>query len=179
MSTICCGREWPKSGSKVELADDQPANSPVEPPNGRYNAKLDDKGRLKLPVPFQTFLASISNKGLFVTSIDRTTAQIYPIANWRANLKLFSEQRENKKFAQVLLFNAQDLGADAEMDNQGRITVNTELRKGLDMDGQGLHVYWKGDHITLFTDAHYQKLRADAITNSATALEKMEEAGLQ
>ncbi len=76
----------------MDQVDAQIENAPVEPPNGRYNGKLDEKGRLKLPACFQEYLATIPEKGLFVTSIDRSTAQIYPIAAWRANLKLLRGQ---------------------------------------------------------------------------------------
>jgi len=154
--------------------------TPVEPPNGRYNGKLDDKGRLKLPVVFQTYLAGIPEKGLFVTSIDRSTAQIYPKAAWRANLKMLREQRDaQKQFAKTVLFNAQDFGADAEMDNQGRITLNSYLRDKLNMDGQGLHLYWEDGHISLFTEEIYQKRLEASLANTIEAVDAMQGAGLQ
>ncbi len=81
----------------MDPEDAQPPISPVAPPNGRYSGKLDDKGRLKFPVQFQTYLGSLDEKGLFVTSIDRTTVQIYPIATWRANLKLLAEQKDRQE----------------------------------------------------------------------------------
>jgi DNA-binding transcriptional regulator/RsmH inhibitor MraZ len=180
VSTICCGRKWSESGKKVEELDPQPANSPVEPPNGRYNGKLDDKGRLKLPVVFQTYLAGIPEKVLFVTSLDRSTAQIYPIAGWRANLKLLRDQRgPEKKYAQSILFNAQDFGADAEMDSQGRITLNSYLRENLTLDSTGLHLYWEDGHILLFTEEVYQQRRAASMANTVEALDAMQGAGLQ
>src|ERR1700692_3495470 len=164
----------------MDEIDAQSAKSPTEPPNGRYNGKLDDKGRLKLPVVFQTYLASLSEKGLFVTSIDRNTAQIYPMSAWRANLKLLREQLgPNKKYAQALLFNAQDFGADAEMDNQGRVTLNSYLRENLKMDLQGRHLYWEDGHITLFTEEVYQQRKNASIENTAQAVEEMQGVGLQ
>lgn len=164
----------------MEEIDAQPANSPVEPPNGRFNGKLDDKGRLKLPVAFQTFLSNIPEKVLFVTSLDRNTAQIYPIETWRANLKLLRDQRgPEKKLAQSLLFNAQDFGADAEMDTQGRITLNSYLREKLKMDSTALHLYWEDGHILLFTEEIYQQRLAAAMGNTVEALDAMQGVGLQ
>jgi DNA-binding transcriptional regulator/RsmH inhibitor MraZ len=164
----------------MDEIDAQSAKSPIEPPNGRYNGKLDDKGRLKLPVVFQTYLASLSEKALFVTSIDRNTAQIYPMAAWRANLKLLREQLgSSKRYAQALLFNAQDFGADAEMDNQGRVTLNSYLREFLKMDSQGLHLYWEDGHISLFTEEVYQQRRNASIENTAEAVDAMQGVGLQ
>jgi MraZ protein len=164
----------------MDQIDAQSAKSPIEPPNGRYNGKLDDKGRLKLPVVFQTYLASLPEKALFVTSIDRNTAQIYPMPAWRANLKLLREQLgPNKKYAQALLFNAQDFGADAEMDNQGRVTLNSYLRENLKMDSQGLHLYWEDGHISLFTEEVYQQRRNASIENTGEAVDAMQGVGLQ
>jgi MraZ protein len=163
----------------MEPVEFQPKISPVDPPNGRYSSKLDDKGRLKLPVPFQTYLSTLPEKGLFVTSIDRDTAQIYPILAWRENLKLLNEQKEHSEHAETVLFNAQDLGADAEMDSQGRITVNSELRQSLDMDGQALHLYWERGHINICTEAIYQQLRLAAIERAKVAAKSLKGAGLQ
>jgi len=46
-----------------------------------YPARVDDKGRLKLPVGFQQYFAGLQEKKLFVTSLDRRIGQIYSIAN--------------------------------------------------------------------------------------------------
>ena len=56
------------------------ANSePLEPPMGRYSARLDEKGRVKLPEPFQQYFAQLGGP-VFVTSQDaaelRTQAEM-------------------------------------------------------------------------------------------------------
>jgi DNA-binding transcriptional regulator/RsmH inhibitor MraZ len=173
---------WPKVarfGQKVDSEVAQTPNSPAQPPTGRFSGKLDDKGRLKFPVPFQAYLSSFADKGLFVTSIDRTTAQIYPIANWRSNLKLLQEQNHLQDEVEIVLFNAQDLGADAEMDNQGRVTFNTDLRRELDLDGQNVHFYVEAGHILLFTEAIYQQKRQEAVARTKPAIKLVKGAGLQ
>jgi DNA-binding transcriptional regulator/RsmH inhibitor MraZ len=143
-----------------------------------FNGKLDDKGRLKLPVPFQEYLGSLPERRLFVTSTDRRTAQIYPIAQWRENQKLLREQREDTQSAKIVLFNAQDLGGDGEMEGQGRVTLNSELRQALDMDGHALRLYWNKGHIKVLTEAVYQAEKKLATEQAAAAIAKMEEAGL-
>jgi len=159
----------------------QVANFPAEPPNGRYSGKLDDKGRLKLPTVFQTFLGGLPEKVLFVTSVDLITAQIYPIGNWRENLKFFREQRgDNKKHAQALLFNAQDFGADTEMDSQGRVTLNSDLRQQLKLEaGDSVHLFWEDGHVLMLTDEVYQQRRNASRAITAEALENLQGAGLQ
>ncbi len=168
------GQNW----TKVDPEAAQTPISPAEPPLGRFSGKLD-KGRLKFPVEFQTYLSSFADKGLFVTSIDRTTVQIYPKAAWRSNLRLLAEQKDIQDEVEVILFNAQDLGADAEMDGQGRVLFNTDLRKELDLDGQGLHFYAENGHILLFTDAIYQQKRQNSMKLTPSAVKLVKGAGLQ
>ncbi len=61
--------------------------------------------------------------------MDRKVALIYPIAIWRENEKFFESYREDPKMARALAFNANDLGAEAEMDSQGRVLFSPELRR--------------------------------------------------
>ena len=143
-----------------------------------HNGKLDDKGRLKLPVQFQEYLNSFSERRLFVTSIDRTTAQIYPISVWRENERLLKDFRPDPKVAKAVAFNSNDLGADAEMDNQGRVLFNPELRRELDMDGQALRVYTERGRIKVLTEAVYQAQKQVAAKVAIESVEKMEMEGL-
>src|SRR5579864_2013777 len=99
-----------------------------------YPARLDDKGRMKLPSVFQEYfqtLASLGEKKLFVTSLDRRIAQIYPPGVWRQNEQFFDNYLEDPELAEKVAFNAADLGSEAEMDSQGRIVFSTELRREL------------------------------------------------
>lgn len=155
-----------------------PVQAPNEPPRGRHNAKLDDKGRLKLPVVFQEYLNRFPERKLFVTSIDRSTAQIYPISVWRENERLLKEFKGDPQTAKDVAFNANDLGADVEMDNQGRILINTDLRQELDMEGQTLHLYVEKGRIKVLTEVVYQAERQARAKRAAASAEKMETEGL-
>ena len=57
--------------------------SVVEMPRGMSRAKIDDKGRIKLPAGFLHFFDALPERKVFVTSTDRKIAEIYPIASWR------------------------------------------------------------------------------------------------
>ena len=83
-------------------SDDQSRDTQaVEPPRGMYPCRLDEKGRLKLPAEFQHFLNVLPEKKLFVTSLDRRIAQIYPMTAWRENEKFFENYRENPQVVAV------------------------------------------------------------------------------
>ena len=159
---------------------DQPREAkPSEPPRGMFGCRLDDKGRLKLPAEFQHFLESLQEKQLFVTSLDRRIAQIYPIAVWRENERFFENYRENPQAAQDIAFNANDLGADAEMDSQGRVLFNTTLRSELDLQSQQLHLYAYRGHIRVLTEAIYQERRQRASRDTTNNVDLLERAGLK
>lgn len=143
-----------------------------------FPARLDDKGRMKLPAVFQQYFTSLPEQKLFVTSLDRRIARIYPIAAWRYNEKLFDSFRDDPDAVEAVLFNAQDLGADGEADAQGRILINPELRRALDLENTPLHLYAKGEHVEVLTDALYEERRKHS-QDASGHLKTMERAGIK
>ncbi len=152
---------------------------PVEPPNGMYSARVDEKGRLKLPVSFQRYFAGLPEPKLFVTSLDRRVGHIYPIAVWRENKKLFESFRENPRVARRVAFNANDLGADSEMDGQGRILLSPELRRELEIENQPVKICAYKGRVEIYSEAIYGQRRTEASEQPVEDLETMESAGMQ
>ena len=144
-----------------------------------YPCRLDDKGRLKLPAPFQQYFAALPEKKLFVTSLDRRIAQIYPIAVWRENEKFFDTYRDNPQVAEAVAFNAADLGADSDADAQGRVLFNPELRRELDLESQALHIYAYKGRVQILTEAQYQDRRQRASKAASENVDLLERAGLK
>ena len=128
---------------------------------------MDDKGRCKMPAAFQQFLAALSEKKLFVTSLDRRIAQIYPMEVWRQNEKFFDEDTDNQELVSQIAFIAADLGAEAEMDSQGRITFPPELRRELGLEDQTLRLYAYRGRIEVLSEKLYEE-RRQASLNTAT-----------
>lgn len=164
----------------VEDAASVTTNPPLELPRGRFSGKLDDKGRLKLPATFQQFLGALPEKKLFITSLDRNIAQIYPIAEWRKNEAFFDNYTEDPDAARAIAFIASDCGAETEPDGQGRITIHTELRRELAMEGTDLHLVAYKGHIDVYTNAIYQKIRSQASAEEISrSLNRLQKAGLR
>jgi MraZ protein len=149
-----------------------------EPPNGMYPARVDDKGRLKLPVGFQEYFVGLPEKKLFVTSLDRRIGQIYPIANWREAKKFLYGQKENSPAARRIAFNAQDLGADSEMDNQGRVLLPPEMRRELGIENQSVRLFHYKGRIEILSETIYQERKREAAGSAEADLETLEGAGL-
>jgi MraZ protein len=151
----------------------------AELPRGRFPGRLDDKGRLKLPAAFAQFFGSLPEKKLYLTSLDRRIAQLYPIAEWRVNEKFFDGYKANPAAARNIVFNAQDLGADVEPDGQGRITVHPDLRRELGMEGTELHLMAVKGHVEILTDALYQERKRKALERAEQDLETLQTEGLR
>jgi DNA-binding transcriptional regulator/RsmH inhibitor MraZ len=98
---------------------------------------------------------------------------------WRENEKFFETYRDNPQVAQDVAFNANDLGADADMDSQGRVLFNTTLRKELDLQNQELHLYAYRGHIKVLTEAIYQERRQRASKTATENVDLLERAGLK
>lgn len=148
-------------------------------PRGRFNGRLDDKARLKLPTAFAQFFNSLPERKLFLTSLDRHTASLYPIAEWRVNENFFDTYHADPDAAETILFNAQDLGGDVEMDSQNRITVHPQLRRELGLEDTELHLMAVKGHIEIYTDAQYQEMRQRSAESTAADLKAMKKAGLR
>ena len=162
------------------MADEAlPGAVPVQPPRGMYPARLDEKGRLKLPVEFQKYLAGLPEKKLFVTSTERITATVYPIGIWRENEKLLANFVDNPEASERLWFSAQDLGSEAEMDGQGRVQFSPELRRELRIENQPVKVLVVNGAIQVMSDEMYQELRKQSEQSSKHDLVILKRAGFK
>lgn len=150
----------------------------VEPPRGMYPARLDEKGRVKLPAAFQQFFAALREKKLFVTSLDRRMAQIYPMAVWRENEKFFDNYRDDPRLARNVAFNAADLGSESEMDAQGRILFSPELRRELGIENQPVKLFAYRGRIEVLSEKQYEERKREAAQTAADDVAKLEAAGL-
>jgi transcriptional regulator MraZ len=150
----------------------------VEPPRGMYPGRLDEKGRVKLPTSFQQYFMALREKKLFVTSLDRRIAQIYPMEVWRQNEKFFAAYRDDPRVSRNVAFNAADLGSEAEMDNQGRILFSPELRRELGIENQPVHLFAYRGRIEVLSEKIYEERKKEAAMSAADDLSKLEAAGL-
>ena len=156
---------------------DQGANT-VEPPRGMFPARMDDKGRLKVPNDFIPYLNSLPEKAFFVTSLDRRIAQIYPMSIWRETEKFLTSFRDNPRAARNVGFNANDLGANAEMDPQGRILFATNLRRELALENRQVYLYAYKGRIQVLSESIYEEQKRQATESAQADAELLEHAGM-
>ena len=156
----------------------QGVSDPVEAPRGMFTCKLDDRSRLKLPADVVAYFASLSEKKLFVTSLDRAIAQIYPMSVWRKNEKLIANHTADPEAAAIVGFNANDLGGTVEIDAQGRIVLPAALREELKLEGQMLRLYCSQEHFDVLTEPVYAELKGKAAPSAKASAVILQRAGL-
>jgi MraZ protein len=149
-----------------------------EPPFGIRQASVDEKGRLKFPVEYQTYLTALGIKKLFCTTLDLKLARIYPIDVWKRNEKLFREGGAHTKAANRLAFLAEAHGDAAEVDSAGRLLLPAKLREVLGLEKQPVFLRVFNDRIDLMTKKAYDELMTAAAANAADDLEVLEALGL-
>jgi MraZ protein len=95
---------------------------------GNYPAKVDEKGRLKIPASFLEELEEYGNQ-FYITSPDGETARIYPMKVWNEIedklAKLPSAHKSKRKF----LMRTSYFGQVVELDAQGRVLMPSVLRE--------------------------------------------------
>ena len=147
-----------------------------DPPRGIYPARVDDKGRLKLPVNFERFL---SGQPLFVTTWDGRMARIYPLPVWQENERLLDQENEDPEAAEDLGFLANKYGADADVDSQGRVLMPTDLRRDLGLEGQPVFIDYSNGAVNVYNKAIYEEREQRAKENRAEKLRTFRKKGLK
>jgi MraZ protein len=160
--------------------EEKPNQTPeIEPPDGMYPSRMDDRGRVKLPAAFKEYLEKFENKRLFVTSLDRRIAQVYPIVLWKQTKKFLENFSQDPEAAENLAFNAADLGAETEMDAQARVLFSPELRRELALEDQPVHLYAFGGHIEVLNQAVYEERKRAATAKPVADMARLRQAGMK
>ena len=119
----------------MELVGEQITNL-AEPPHSIAQAKIDDKGRLKLPSESLEWCKKSSVVNVFVTTFDKKTVRIYPISTWKSTVNTMEGPSEQAEAFAAVLRVARYYGRDAEIDAQGRIVIPSELRTAMTLESE-------------------------------------------
>jgi MraZ protein len=158
------------------VAEVEPKPALPEPPRGIYPARVDDKGRLKLPVNFERFL---NGQKLFVTTWDERIAKIFPLPVWQQNERLLFQETEDPEAAEDLSFIANKYGADAEVDGQGRVLMPTDLRRELGIENAPVYIHYFDEAVNGYSKAIYDERERRARENKDEKLKAFRRKGLK
>jgi MraZ protein len=95
---------------------------------GNNPAKVDDKGRLKIPSGFKTLLDAANVTQLYITSADGKSAQIWPLHEWEKREKVLMAHSAMNDAVENFLNLTSYYGQQVEIDSQARVVLPQKLR---------------------------------------------------
>jgi MraZ protein len=132
---------------------------------GNYSAKIDDKGRLKVPTAFRALVQEQHGAELYVTSLTGESVRIYPMPVWleiEARVaKVPSTHPARAKFLDRVNY----YGQAAEFDAQGRVVIHARLRESAGMTGE-VDVFGQYNYLEVWNhDRFIAKLQREPFTD--------------
>src|SRR3954453_638693 len=103
---------------------------------GNAPARIDDKGRLKLPNAFRSSLEAKYGRELFVTSLSGEFVRIYPMPVWLSIEEKLGGMPSTHPSKLRYLHRVNYYGQAAELDVQGRVLIPFRLRDSASMSGE-------------------------------------------
>jgi MraZ protein len=103
---------------------------------GNSPAKIDDKGRLKVPNGFRVVIQKDHGSDLFVTSLTGQSVRIYPMPVWLDVERRLAQVPSTHPARQRFLDRVNFFGQVAELDLQGRVLIQPRLRETALMSGE-------------------------------------------
>ncbi len=150
----------------------------AEPPLSIASAKVDDKGRLKLPSDSLDWCRKSNILKVFVTTLDKRTFRIYPIPGWKSTLKLLEGPGEHAKAGSDLALIAKVYGGESDIDAQGRILLPAALRELLGLESQPVWLNHVAGRIDGATNTVHETRMQNAATNLDDKVETFLKLGL-
>src|SRR3954453_12540433 len=96
---------------------------------GNYTAKIDNKGRLKVPTPFRRLIEERHGSGVYVTSLTGENVRIYPLPEWEAIEQRLALLPSMDPARRKFLDRTNYYGQQSEFDKQGRVLIHPLLRR--------------------------------------------------
>ena len=133
---------------------------------GSYSARIDAKGRLKLPTAFRPLVEVKPGGALFITSVDAKCVRVYSLAAWQAVeerlARVPSEHPSRKKFLNRVNY----FGQMAELDSQGRVSIPQRLREAAGIVGD-VDVLGVSTHLEVWNHERFvSKLDSEPFTEA-------------
>jgi MraZ protein len=132
---------------------------------GNYAAKIDEKGRLKVPNAFRALLEKEHGPELFVTSLTGEYVRLYPMPVWLAHEEKLSRVPSAHPARLRYFDRVNYYGQPAQMDSQGRVVIHPRLRDSAGMMGD-VDVFGQYDTLDVWNHERFlSKLQREPFTD--------------
>jgi MraZ protein len=131
---------------------------------GNHPAKVDEKGRLKLPAAFKQLVDAQHVTQFYVTSVDGKSAEIWPLPEWEKREQQLAESSTLDDAVQKYLNLTSYYGQQVEIDNQARLLLPQILRGTAKLDAE-VAVFGKMTYLEVHNREIFEKnLAANEMT---------------
>ena len=102
---------------------------------GNAPARIDEKGRLKVPNVFRSLLEGKYGRELFLTSVSGEYVRVYPMPVWLEIEQKLGQMPSTHPSRLRFLDRVNYFGQIAELDGQGRVLIHPRLRDSAAISG--------------------------------------------
>jgi transcriptional regulator MraZ len=90
---------------------------------GNHQARVDEKGRLKLPAKFKRVIDKKYGKQFYIISLDENVSKVYPLEEWEQIEQKLASPSSSNPTKKELLDRVRYDGYRVEMDGRGRLLI--------------------------------------------------------
>jgi transcriptional regulator MraZ len=127
---------------------------------GHSPAKIDEKGRLKVPSGFRKIIEEKYGEDCFITSTDGERALVYPLPVWYDFQSRLAKVPSTSQAKAKLLERVNYFGQVATIDGQGRVLVPSILRSVAGI-ADDVVVLGNTDHLIVWNEERMKKRLTD------------------
>jgi MraZ protein len=132
---------------------------------GNHSAKIDDKGRLKVPNAFRSLVTDQYGPEVFVTSLTGEYVRIYPMPIWEGIESRLARVPSTHPARLKFFDRVNYFGQQAQFDSQGRVLIHPRLRESAGMSGE-VDVFGQYDYLDVWNhDRFLSRLQRDPFTD--------------
>ena len=132
---------------------------------GSAPARVEDKGRLKIPTVFRGVIQDQHGPDVFVTSLTGDCVRIYPMAVWLEIERKLQQMPSTHPARMKFLDRVNYFGQSSELDSQGRIVIPQHLRDSASIAGD-VRVFGRIDYVEVWNEERFaQKLQRESWTD--------------
>jgi MraZ protein len=132
---------------------------------GNYAAKIDDKGRLKIPNAFRSLIEGQHGTELFVTSLTGEYVRIYPMPVWTALEDKLARVPSTHPARLKFFDRVNYFGQTSAIDGQGRVVIHPRLREVAGMTGE-VDVFGQYEYLDVWNHERFvAKLQREPYTD--------------
>jgi MraZ protein len=132
---------------------------------GSAPAKIDVKGRLKVPTEFRRALEENYGSEVFVTSVEGDSALVYPLSVWEELEQKLAQAPSSNRGVRRYLERVNHFGQQQRLDGQGRVLIPQILRDRAEMVGDVV-VSGRLSQLEVWNRGRFdQKLEAEPFTD--------------